>query len=181
MAARRSWHGLVLNALLSLVAFGLLYWTVWSNRAKLAEVRARNPDLRLFVAAVGLFVGGPPRDLPPLALPGPCAGLAVPPSRRRAPGIHRERVQPGDPGRGGRRRDQGGLPLPRAGEENAGRGLDGDRPGTRPPRPVRPGRRRRGVRLALGRRQGPQAHRVRLDNGRMRDDRPGGPLQPAPL
>ncbi len=57
MAARRSWKGLVLNVLLSLVAFGLLGWTVWSNRAKLAEVWARNPDLRLFVAAVGLYVG----------------------------------------------------------------------------------------------------------------------------
>jgi glycosyltransferase 2 family protein len=57
MAARRSWKGLVLNVLLSLVAFGLLGWTVWSNRAKLAEVRARDPDLRLFVAAVGLYVG----------------------------------------------------------------------------------------------------------------------------
>ncbi len=57
MAARRSWKGLVLNVLLSLVAFGLLGWTVWSNRAKLGEVRARNPDLRLFVAAVGLYVG----------------------------------------------------------------------------------------------------------------------------
>ncbi len=57
MAARRSWKGLVLNVLLSLAAFGPLGWTVWRNRAKLGEIRARNPDLRLFVAAVGLYVG----------------------------------------------------------------------------------------------------------------------------
>ena len=117
MAARRSWKGLVLNVLLSLVAFGLLGWTVWSNRAKLAEVRARDPDLRLFVAAVGLYVGallvtflhwhrlvralGLPfhfRDAVRLGFIGNVFNLVI-------------------PGAVGGRRDQGGLPLPRAGEE----------------------------------------------------------------
>ena len=37
MAARRSWKGLVLNVSLTLLAFGLLGWTVWSNREKLAR------------------------------------------------------------------------------------------------------------------------------------------------
>ena len=57
MAAKGSRKALALNIVLSLVAFALLGWTVWSNRAKLAEVRDRDPDLRLFVAGVGLYVG----------------------------------------------------------------------------------------------------------------------------
>lgn len=56
MAARSSWKGPALNTALSLLAFALLGWTVWSNRAKLAEVRSRNPDVRLFVAGLALYL-----------------------------------------------------------------------------------------------------------------------------
>lgn len=56
MAAKGSRRSLVINVALSLVAFSLLGWTVWSNRAKLADVRARNPDLRLLAAGLAVYV-----------------------------------------------------------------------------------------------------------------------------
>ncbi len=56
MADKGSRKSLLINGLLCVLAFGLLGWTVWSNRAKIAEVRARNPDFRLIAAALSVYV-----------------------------------------------------------------------------------------------------------------------------
>lgn len=56
-ARRSSWRSLVLNLVLSLLAFSLLGWTIWRNRAKLAEVWEKKPDLSLFGLALVIYVG----------------------------------------------------------------------------------------------------------------------------
>ncbi|MFO0960369.1 MAG: lysylphosphatidylglycerol synthase transmembrane domain-containing protein [Isosphaeraceae bacterium] len=51
----RSW---VVNLILCLVAFALLGWTVYSNRAKLADVLHREIDWKLFAAAFLIYLSG---------------------------------------------------------------------------------------------------------------------------
>jgi hypothetical protein len=53
---RSSRASLIVNVALSLIAFGLLAWTVKRNEVKLREVWARKPDLSLFAAGLALYV-----------------------------------------------------------------------------------------------------------------------------
>lgn len=47
---------LIINAVLVALAFGLLGWTVWKNSSKLKDVWARQPDMRLLVLALGVYI-----------------------------------------------------------------------------------------------------------------------------
>ncbi len=54
---KTSKKSLIVNGVLSGLAFALLGWTVWSNRAKLAEVWAKKPDANLFAAGLAIYMG----------------------------------------------------------------------------------------------------------------------------
>ena len=55
-ALRSGRKGMILNAVLTVLALGLLGWTVWSNRQQLAEVWSKKPDFRLFGLALIVYV-----------------------------------------------------------------------------------------------------------------------------
>ena len=55
-ASRRSIRSIAINAVLTVLALGLLAWTVWWNGPKLREVWSRSPDWRLFAAALLVYV-----------------------------------------------------------------------------------------------------------------------------
>jgi uncharacterized membrane protein YbhN (UPF0104 family) len=49
-------RGILLNASLMTLAFGLLGWTIWTNRGQIAQVRDTRPDLRLFALGFGIYL-----------------------------------------------------------------------------------------------------------------------------
>lgn len=53
---KSSRKGVIINVLLTVIALGLLGWTVRSNSQKLAEVWAKKPDLRLFALSLAVYV-----------------------------------------------------------------------------------------------------------------------------
>jgi uncharacterized membrane protein YbhN (UPF0104 family) len=55
-AARPAGRGFLVNAALMAVAFGLLGWTLWSNRAQIDQVVKTRPDLRMFGLAAGIYL-----------------------------------------------------------------------------------------------------------------------------
>lgn len=55
-APRRSGRSIAINAILTVLALGLLAWTVRRNGPKLREVWSRSPDWRLFAAALLVYV-----------------------------------------------------------------------------------------------------------------------------
>ncbi len=55
---RHHWLGSVVNAALVVLAFGLLAWVIWQNRAKIQEVFSRPLDLRLLLLAFAIYMVG---------------------------------------------------------------------------------------------------------------------------
>ena len=129
----------------------------------------------------GVVHDGPDADVRPLvdARPGP--GPPLPAARRLPPGVHRQRLQPGDPRRRRRRPDQGRVPQPRAGEVDPGHRLDVHRPHPRAPGPVPSGGRGGRVRLAACRPRGPHPDPGRVVGLGPGVRRPGVDLRPGGL
>ncbi len=55
---RNPWLGWIINAGLVALAFGLLGWMVWQNRAKISAVFSLPLDLRLLVLAFAIYMVG---------------------------------------------------------------------------------------------------------------------------
>ena len=121
----------------SRTAFGLLGLVLWQNREKIRAVFSHPLDLRLLALGVAHLPVQPDHHLRAVVPAGPGDRAEVHPPVDHAPGLHRLRLQPGDPRRGGGRLHQGGLPGPHAHQEDAGDRLDADRPDPRPARAVR--------------------------------------------
>ena len=128
---RHSRLGLIVNAALVALAFGLLAVVIWRNADDIRKVFSRRLDLSLLGWALAVYLTGMVGTFVRWFF---LVRVIEPKFTLRATlllGFDRHGLQPGDSGCGRRRFDQGGLPGPDADQENAGDRFDGDRPDPR--------------------------------------------------